>query len=118
MKNDANAEQVTDGLRNNDASWSPAFDLLGQLYFTSNRDGTAEIYRMKSDGSAEQVTNGLHSTDASWGPVFEGNNLYFTSNRNGHEEVFLLDDTQAIPISSISKSWTALSSARYPLPGP
>ena len=40
------------------ASWSPAFDSIGQLYFTSNKDGTAEIYRMNNDGTAEQVTDG------------------------------------------------------------
>ncbi len=116
MKSDGNAEQVTYG-EGSEANWGSAFDLLGQLYFTSNRDGTAEIYRMKSDGNGEQVTDG-QSNEASWGPVFEGNNIYFTSNRNGHDEVFLLDEAQAIPISSIDKSWTAPSSARSPLAGP
>jgi hypothetical protein len=71
---------------------------------------------MESDGP-KQITH-TDKPFSSWAPVFEGNNLYFTTNRNNHDEVFLLDDTRAIPISSIDKSWTAPLSARYPLPNP
>jgi hypothetical protein len=69
---------------------------------------------MESDG-AKPITNKLFSN---WAPVIEGKNIYFTSNRNGHDEVFLLDDTKAIPISSIDKSWTVPLSARYPFSTP
>ena len=40
----------------------------GQLYFTSNKDGGAEIYRKKSDGSIEQITHG-QGMDANWAPA-------------------------------------------------
>jgi Tol biopolymer transport system component len=70
-------------------NWSPvSHPTSGQLYFTSNKDGTAEIYRMKSDGNAEQVTDG-QGIDANWAPAFDlFGQLYFTSNRDNTAEIY------------------------------
>jgi len=69
-------------------NWSPVSHPSGQLYFTSNKDGSAEIYRIKSDGTPEQVTDG-QGNDASWAPAFDLlGQLYFTSNSDGTAEIY------------------------------
>jgi len=69
-------------------NWSPVSRPSGQLYFTSNKDGSAEIYRIKNDGSPEQVTDG-QGNDSSWSPAFDlMGQLYFTSNSDGTAEIY------------------------------
>jgi len=69
-------------------NWSPVSHPNGQLYFTSNKDGSAEIYRIKSDGTPEQVTDG-QGNDSSWAPAFDlMGQLYFTSNSDGTAEIY------------------------------
>jgi Tol biopolymer transport system component len=86
---------------------------LGDLYFTSNRTGKPEIYRINNDGKVEQTTN-TPDWFASWAPVIKGQNLYFTSNRDGNDSVYLLEGAKAIKVSS-AESWTSTLAARYPL---
>jgi Tol biopolymer transport system component len=92
-------------------SWSPAFSLNNDLYFTSNRDGKAEIYRLKN-GSTERVTN-TSGTFESWSPAFSLNNdLYFTSNRDGKTEIYRLKDGNTERVTNTPgqcESWGAVA---------
>jgi len=66
-------------------NWDPNFSSSGNIYFTSNRDGKAEIYRRFPNGKVERVTH----TDGefeSWGAAPSiGGNIYFTSNREDNK---------------------------------
>ena len=66
-------------------NWDPVLSSSGNIYFTSNRDGKAEIYRRFPDGRIERVTH----TDRefqSWGAAPSiGGNIYFTSNREDNK---------------------------------
>ena len=66
-------------------NWDPVLSPGGNIYFTSNRDGKAEIYRRFPDGRIERVTH----TDGefqSWGAAPSiGGNIYFTSNREDNK---------------------------------
>ena len=66
-------------------NWDPILSSSGNIYFTSNRDGKAEIYRRFPDGKVERVTH----TDGefeSWGAAPSiGGNIYFTSNREDNK---------------------------------
>jgi serine/threonine protein kinase len=66
-------------------NWDPVLSSSGNIYFTSNRDGKAEIYRRFPDGKVERVTH----TDGefqSWGAAPSiGGNIYFTSNREDNK---------------------------------
>lgn len=74
-------------------NWDPVLSHGGWLYFTSNRDGKAEIYKKQlPDGEPMRVT---HTPDLfqSWGPApsLTGENLYFTSNREDNKaEIYRL----------------------------
>ncbi len=72
-------------------NWDPIMDLNGNIYFTSHRDGKAEIYRL-IDGKVERVTNTKGKFE-SWGPALSTTGvLYFTSNRDGKAEVYRRTD--------------------------
>ena len=91
-------------------NWEPAVGLFGQLYFTSNRTGKAEIYRIQNDGQAQQITNTPGSA-ASWAPAIGSfGQLYFTSNRTGKAEIYRIqNDGQAQQITNtpgLGASWS------------
>jgi len=77
--------QTAGGIRN----WSPVMDLGGNIYFTSNRAGKAEIFRFNTNtGELRQITD-TPGRFESWSPtVLGGENIYFTSNRTGKAEIF------------------------------
>jgi hypothetical protein len=74
-------------------NWDPVLSHGGWLYFTSNRDGKAEIYKkLLPNGEPMRVT---HTPDPfeSWGPApsLISRNLYFTSNRKDNKaEIYRL----------------------------
>ena len=71
----------------------PVLSLSGNLYFTSDRGGKREIYRL-INGIVEPVTNTPGSFE-SWGPAIgRTGNIYFTSNRDGKAEIYRLVDGQ------------------------
>ncbi|RPI93569.1 MAG: hypothetical protein EHM40_09480, partial [Chloroflexi bacterium] len=80
------------------------------LYFTSNRDGKAEIYKLTKKG-VERVTQTPGNSE-SWGPINRGRNLYFTSNRSSQDEVYVLD-RPATAIFEI-ESWTDILNDKLP----
>ena len=71
-------------------NWDPAIGTSGNIYFTSNRDGKAEIYRL-INGKIEPVTDTPGQFE-SWGPALSvSGNIYFTSNReDGKAEIYRL----------------------------
>jgi serine/threonine protein kinase len=70
-------------------NWDPAIAVSGNMYFTSNRDGKAEIYRLVN-GRTERVTD-TPGRFESWGPALSINeDIYFTSNRDGKAEIYRL----------------------------
>jgi len=84
-------------------SWAPAYMLGGGLYFTSNRDGKSEIYRLNGVGGIERGTN-TAGTSGSWAPIIRGSNVNFTFSRSGQTQVYLLK-SQVISILSF-EGWT------------
>ncbi len=70
-------------------NWDPVLSPGGNIYFTSNRDGKAEIYRRFPAGRIERFTNTPDPFE-SWGAAPSiGGNLYFTSNReDGKAEIY------------------------------
>jgi TolB protein len=65
------------------------------LYFTSNRDGRREIYRLDSDAGVVRVTH--TSRGESWSPALGlDGRLYFTSDRAGKPEVYRLDPSAGV----------------------
>ena len=70
-------------------NWDPVQNLRGETYFTSDRDGKAEIYRL-IDGIPQRVTVTPGQFE-SWGPAFSSRaEVYFTSDRDGKAEVYRL----------------------------
>ena len=75
-------------------SWSPALGYGGYLYFTSNRDGKAEIYYLDLNDKNRNAVRVTRTDDPyeSWSPALGyGGYLYFTSNRDGKAEIYYLD---------------------------
>jgi len=61
------------------------------LYFTSNREGKAEIYKL-SDGQTIRLTSTGGSAE-SWSPAeADSDVVYFSSNRDGKAEIYKLSD--------------------------
>jgi Tol biopolymer transport system component len=70
---------------------SPVSEANGYLYFTSDKNGKAEIWMMDPKGQIVQVT---HTPDPyeSWSPAPAANGyIYFTSDKNGKAEVWMMD---------------------------
>jgi Tol biopolymer transport system component len=90
-------------------NWDPTYSSLGNLYFTSDRDGgKAEIYRLV-DGVPMQVTETDGSYE-SWGPALSPNGaLYFTSDqKDGKAEIYRLVNGQSEPVTDTQgnyESW-------------
>jgi len=63
----------------------------GQIAFTSERDGNAEIYIMNADGSDPQRLTDNPAYDAwpVWSP--DGSQIAFTSTRNGKADIYVMD---------------------------
>ena len=77
-------------------NWLPVKGPQGNIYYTSTRDGKAEIYRLKSNGDVERVTN-TPGNYKSWSPVIGlGGDIYFTSNRDGKTEIYRLQKNGAV----------------------
>jgi hypothetical protein len=101
-------------LYGNAIHWMPVTDRTGVTYFTSDRDGKAEIYRLKRDGTVERVTH-TPGTFKSWAPVLGANGkLYFMSNRAGKTEIYQLTrDGSALRITHTPgkyESWSPVVS--------
>ena len=109
-KNLTKITQTTEGVKN----WSPVQGIDGNLYFVSNRDGKAEIYRMNQTGVVARVTNTPRQAE-SWSPAssLEGN-LYFTSNRDGKVEIYGMNKTGLVTrvtnTPGQTESWSPASS--------
>ena len=80
--------QTTAGAKN----WSPANGVGGNVYFTSNRSGKAEIYGFNTNkGGLWQITVTPGGYE-SWSPAIGiDGNIYFTSNRSGKAEIYGFD---------------------------
>ena len=70
---------------------APARSSQGNLYFTSNHDGTTQIYILNTKGQVSRIMR----TDwqgNSWSPAPDGHgNLYFTSNHDGTTQIYILN---------------------------
>jgi hypothetical protein len=75
-------------------NWSPVLTYDGYLYFTSNRDGKAEIYYLNLKDKNAEAKRVTHTEDPyeSWSPAltYDGY-LYFTSNQDGKAEIYYLN---------------------------
>lgn len=72
-------------------NWGAALGENGELFFTSNRDGKAEIYRLV-DETPVRVTHTPGKYE-SWSPVMmSGKEVFFASNRDGKVEIYRLID--------------------------
>mgnify|MGYP000845691798 CR=1 FL=1 len=81
--------------------------LSEKLYFTSNRSGNYDIYRLE-DGQPVRVT---HSANGGcWDPVISPSGvLYFTSDRNGNREIYYLSGTNVMQVTyapGYQESWS------------
>jgi serine/threonine protein kinase len=69
-------------------NWDPVLSQAGTLYFTSNRDGRAEIYSRRLENGEWKIERVTHTPGQfeSWGPApgLDGN-LYFTSDREDNK---------------------------------
>jgi TolB protein len=63
---------------------------IGEILFTSTRDGNAEVYLMNADGSnsTNLTRNSFHDYDASWSP--DKSQFVFVSERNGNAEIYTM----------------------------
>lgn len=75
-------------------------------YFTTNRDGHAEIYRLEN-GAPTRVTTTVGGE--SWSPfVTLTGTIYFTSNRDGHAEIYRLENGAPTRVTTtpVGDSWS------------
>jgi serine/threonine protein kinase/Tol biopolymer transport system component len=103
-KNISRITQSTAGVRN----WSPASGIDGNIYFTSNRSGKAEIYRLNRNGEVVQVTHTPGKAE-SWSPVIQLQDIYFTSNRDGKTEIYRLSNGKTVRVTNTpgkAESWS------------
>lgn len=71
------------------------FERNGTLYFTSDRDGTDELYSF-SEGKARRITS--HVTGADWF-CFHGDTLYFSALTEGGRMVMRTSSLQETPVN-------------------
>ena len=81
----------------------------GILFFTSDRDGKREVYRLNGAGEVIQVTCTLGNGE-SWGPALAPDGtLFLTSDRDGKQEIYRLtaagEVVQVTNTSGDGKSW-------------
>jgi TolB protein len=89
---DLDRNQVAQITAKEGSNTEPAWDPTGtRIAFTSNRDGTPQIYLMNSDGSSpRQITSGgSANSNPSWEP--DGLRLAYESRSDGHFNVCLFD---------------------------
>ena len=87
----------------------------GSTYFTSDRTGKREIYRLDNEDEATRMTNSPRDGQ-SWSPSSTaGGNIYFTSDRDGKREIHRLsnagESTRMTNTPGNSESWSPSSSA-------
>ncbi|HSJ57529.1 MAG TPA: protein kinase [Anaerolineae bacterium] len=70
-----------------------AVEVRHDIFFTSDRDGKPEVYRLR-DTAIDRMTHTPGSA-GSWDPVWTTGGLYFTSDRDGKPEVYRLHNGQA-----------------------
>ena len=81
--------RLTNNLADDDSPvWSPDGK---KITFTSNRDGTRNIYVMNSDGgNVKQLTDGAGiNNSATWSP--DSQKLLFESSRDGNAEIYVMN---------------------------
>ncbi len=82
----------------------PARSRQGNLYFTSDHDGTTQVYILNTKGQILRMM----STDwkgNSWSPAPDGlGNLYFTSDHDGTTQVYILN-TKGQILRMMSTDW-------------
>jgi Tol biopolymer transport system component len=103
-KNVTQITQATVGTGN----WSAADGSDRSIYFTSNRDGKAEIYRISRSGEVMRITHTPEKAE-SWSPVVEGQAIYFTTNRDGKAEIYKLSNGKIARITHTpgkAESWS------------
>ena len=79
-------------LAESDIDYNPSFSSDGAwIVFTSNRGGSADIYRVRPDGSELELLTGGPAFDdqAVFSP--DGKSLAFVSTRSGHANIWLLN---------------------------
>jgi serine/threonine protein kinase len=109
-KNLTKITQASEGTRN----WSPDSGFDQNIYFVSDRDGKAEIYRINQAGKVERLTHTPGQAE-SWSPAssFDGK-LYFTSNRDGKAEIYRINQTGEVGrvtnTPGQAESWSPASS--------
>jgi len=65
--------------------------IVGQIAFTSHRDGNDEIYIMNADGSGiiRLTNNGAKDGEVSWSPA--GSQIAFMSDREGSPQIYVMN---------------------------
>ncbi len=81
-------QQLTFTGSNGDPIWSPDGD---QIIFTSNRDGSMDLYIMNKDGSDQRRLTDYEGNELapSWSP--DGDRIAFVSTQDGNDEIYVLD---------------------------
>ena len=78
------------------------------IYFTSNRDGKAEIYKLTGSQATRLTTTSGNAEN--WSPSAAASGaVYFTSNRDGKEEIYKLSGSQTTRLTTTggnAKSWS------------
>ena len=103
------AMRLSNNIAGSAESWGPVPVGDGNVYFTSNLSGKAEIYDLNPNGQTIRITTTPGSAE-SWGPVPVGDgNVYFTSNLSGKAEIYDLNSNgQTIRITTtpgLAESW-------------
>src|SRR5258708_2937063 len=92
MNTDGSDQQVLTGTDIGEAVFPGAWSPDGQqLAFTTQHNGSWEIYTMKADGSHLQLLSS--SNVLAGGPAWlpDGKHLAFSSTRTGHYQIYLMD---------------------------
>jgi WD40 repeat protein len=80
----------------------------GNLYFTSNHGGQAQVYKVDSKGRVVRIMR-TDWAGKSWSPAPNGNgNLYFTSNHDGQAQIYKLD-SKGLVVRVMRTDWAGES---------